>query len=978
MVKKEKVINHGSENSITSHVAKELTLLGISNRPFTHIPTHNGNREVDILCEYEDYLYPCEAKFRGREKDLLDAIMKIENDYLAYSDAQRIKVGFILLYPPELEYEMSIPQFDAKVYKTKFKVIVIRKDVMDNTGVTKKQMAEYDGDIKEIARIIADNVTRNTELVQNIDFVQRILRSCANIITEGLRELSKDNLPHMLGGRNIFDNVIEYGGDLKNYKPEEIYEELRIASAYLLINQLLFYRLLSSTLPSLEPIDVKNLSTREELQLYFDKVLTINYKVIYGFDIASYIPRRFFKYIKGIASVIELLAPERIDCDLLGTIFHRLIPLKQRKRVAAYYTNPLPAKLLASLSINKLDDIVGDLACGSGGLAVAAYNRKASFLKQVSMKDHIYILSEIYAADVMPFAASTAASNLAIRHPEYPTEHVNVVIADSSELEPNACVSLITEKHIETAGGQTKVHQFFMSSNDNNVTTHEKSQQGRVIFPWFDVALMNPPFTKQELLSELYKIKLSHNFKDYEEYISRRMSLYGYFVLLSDKFLKDRGRLGFIIPANFLRIQSLDGVRRLLKEKYRIKHIIASISNKSSFSENTELREIMLVAEKGKVEKSDTVYISLIKVMPKTNEDMNVLIDLIKSGKEVDNGIVKIISYPTTKLYESDNWYRFVSIVDMDLMKFTNEFLSSDKLVPIINFTKPHTNTLSYYSSNGFHGFMQKGLMRGLKDQWQVVDEQDTYITVRNIISKDTINIDKSKLIRAFRRPAQLKKMNVSDDADYLIAEYFEDIKRLAKPVVGGSNAEKISESDVNEWKLKAIDNASRISYAYKVDITATGTSHVAFYAKYPMTGLNIRSLKTKISVYESAPVLTSNDEKIIVLWLNSTFGILNLLRERIETRGGFFSIDNYVFDDMLVPDIKQLTEYEKDELTTLFDKICDVEMPSILEQLTTRNPIRREIDELFMRILGINTNLSNLYNKVLNEIEILKNLMEK
>lgn len=55
--------------------------------------------------------------------------------------------------------------------------------------------------------------------------------------------------------------------------------------------------------------------------------------------------------------------------DLLGTIFHDLIPFETRKSVAAFYTNVLAAELLAWLAIDRPDAKVADFAVGSGGLS---------------------------------------------------------------------------------------------------------------------------------------------------------------------------------------------------------------------------------------------------------------------------------------------------------------------------------------------------------------------------------------------------------------------------------------------------------------------------------------------------------------------------------------------------------------------------------------------------------------------------------
>jgi len=90
----------------------------------------------------------------------------------------------------------------------------------------------------------------------------------------------------------------------------------------------------------------------------------------------------FTDQIKAIFNVIKGLSPEKVGGDLLGTIFHDLVPFQVRKTVAAFYTNVLAAELLAWLSIDNHDCKVADFAVGSGGLLVAAYRRKRHLLEK--------------------------------------------------------------------------------------------------------------------------------------------------------------------------------------------------------------------------------------------------------------------------------------------------------------------------------------------------------------------------------------------------------------------------------------------------------------------------------------------------------------------------------------------------------------------------------------------------------------------
>src|SRR5436309_6225290 len=106
-----------------------------------------------------------------------------------------------------------------------------------------------------------------------------------------------------------------------------------------------------------------------------------------------------------MVTLISVLEPEQFTRDLLGNMFHSMIPLEVRKPVAAYYTNPMAARLLAKLAIQSSDDAVADFACGSGTLLMAAYDRKAQLLgHSMDQETHRrFGEDELTGIDIMPF-----------------------------------------------------------------------------------------------------------------------------------------------------------------------------------------------------------------------------------------------------------------------------------------------------------------------------------------------------------------------------------------------------------------------------------------------------------------------------------------------------------------------------------------------------------------------------------------------
>lgn len=92
-----------------------------------------------------------------------------------------------------------------------------------------------------------------------------------------------------------------------------------------------------------------------------------DYKPILGFEVAPKIDgTKAIEAVKVTADAINALSPGSLSHDVLGKIFHNLIPLDLRKVVAAYYTNIQAGEILATLAIDEYNCFVLDPACGSG------------------------------------------------------------------------------------------------------------------------------------------------------------------------------------------------------------------------------------------------------------------------------------------------------------------------------------------------------------------------------------------------------------------------------------------------------------------------------------------------------------------------------------------------------------------------------------------------------------------------------------
>jgi len=655
-----------TENTVTTFLKEELEKLGVTAVPFVSIdiPGKRGKerREVDIYCENSG-VYLCEAKFK--ESEILEAIEKCYNDYLKHHKVLGIHGCFSLLYPDELSKPIPPKYLKELIPKKKFKLI----EMFPPEDKRKSFHVGREGTLREIAERIAHHVLTAPERVEpSIDWIIKTLREAAQSITIGLRHIAGERLEDLFGGKWVFENILQYE------KGEYPVEDLRLAAAYLLVNQILFYHVICSSNTirdrySLSPIDEDKLTEPAQLNRYFKRIFDVNYKAIFAYDVASRIPPEYISEVRRVICIVKALSPEKVGGDLLGTIFHDLVPFEVRKSVAAFYTNPLAAELLASLAIERPDVKVADLSVGSGGLLVAAYRRKKELLSRFTEEDHRrFVEEELLGVDVMPFAASLAACHLALQAPEYFTDKVNIAVWDSTVLRPGIKIpSVASVRYV--VSGQTDLSLFEKPHERSAGVVSLTEQEHEIQLEKFDVVIMNPPFTRQEKIksdiSEEYKKLLRERFDDYKEYLHGQLGYYGYFILLADRFLDEGGRMALVLPAAFLRVRSAEGIRRFLAENYTIEYVIFG---KLNFSDATWRREILFVARKGRSEK-ECIAARLAR-LPNSRDEARKFAERIRGG-ESESESNEILTY---KIKQDDfkqqvDWLKLFPTESLDIME---------------------------------------------------------------------------------------------------------------------------------------------------------------------------------------------------------------------------------------------------------------------------------------------------------------------
>src|SRR5215207_1758707 len=216
--------------------------------------------------------------------------------------------------------------------------------------------------------------------------------------------------------------------------------------------------------------------------------------------------------IEGLATTANKLLQNRLmrSHDLTGAVFQRLIA--DRKFLAAYYTTPASAALLAALAItpeaaaggkswSSTDEVktlrVADFACGTGTLLSTAYQR-VSQLHELAGGDaealHPHMMaSALIGCDVLPAAAHLTASMLSGAHPTVKYEQSSILTVAYGK-QPDGAIALGSLDLLDPQG-RFEVLSITAKAAEGMGEAEKETWQS-LPHASFDVVIMNPPFTR--------------------------------------------------------------------------------------------------------------------------------------------------------------------------------------------------------------------------------------------------------------------------------------------------------------------------------------------------------------------------------------------------------------------------------------------------------------------------------------------------
>jgi tRNA1(Val) A37 N6-methylase TrmN6 len=835
---------------------------------------------------------------------------------------------------------------------------------------------------------------------------RRILQYTAYELADSLSAVPEDKLETVFGGHDFFRSVFQ-----KSLKGKERQKALRLGTAFLFINQILFYTLLSQAAktagvperyPEIELLDKSDPQALQEK--YFEKVKAKDYEPIYGPALTQYFKSsEIGVQLSELIDTIAVLISKLQVSELVGQIFQSLIPFKIRKPLGAHYTNPNAAHLLAEVSIDSSSSKVMDLACGSGTLLVAAYRKKMKLASKgdIASLHRQFVEKDITGIDAMAFSSHLAAVNLALQQPLTDTDYVRIGTEDSTRLHPGDTIQPTSDMWPQELT-QAKISDNFDEKHLHKkvvrIPSLSKSKVKPIDLKQVDVVIMNPPFTSQNNLAEDYKNGLKRRFSipaTHKKVIFWKTSQQVYFVLLADRFLNKNGTLAAVLPFTTFTGHAFHPLIEFLTKHFTVRSIVVGLGQ-SSFSEDTSLTECLLVASKSPARHDCSFRLVGTKLPPSlwTDNEIKTLSDAVTKEQilsNTDTYVSKVV--PQKELLPEGQ------TLSLLYLRLNPDFEQAwESLQAILSNPSLPLKTVKDWFADGlkmdevYHGrdrplrlgpkaiLMCRNIERAIKNIDRLVlksKDHSSYTFFDRFSDKTVLEFPKSEVAPALRRFAFLDSMDITNKTDFCVSKPGKATEKSMHTFYTKEMSKTFLRRLVKDsWKRIQANGSSKVAILARADLAAPGTKLIAFYSEEPYFlagayGYNVRGFKNE------------TDEKLFVLWMNSSLALLQLLAKSTITRGSWVKLEQFTTEQVVLPNVSKLTKSQRINIEKMWKVFSKTTVSSLLEQFSSSKETRLQLDSAFLELLGVpkmqaSQTAQKLEKGVLGAIQMLKATMKK
>jgi hypothetical protein len=843
--------------------------------------------------------------------------------YQRHKDDSKINYGMILFLPNTVRNTPPTAQDLANAITTaKVTCLVDTPNLKEEyRGLTFPQV------IARLKSEVGTKLEKQIEQGYSLKFVIALLQAHVSELMETV-SLTDPMLLRVVTDRKLLTGI-------SHLNAEHTESVGRFLAAYIILSQILFLRLFGSARPEMLPDDLRP-ATHDSLRRAFGKILKINYRAIYEVDVLDSISE---KYLLDTFDLIWGLEVERVRYELPGRIFHELMPANIRKMLAAFYTRPQAADILANLSIRWSDDTVFDPSSGSGTILTAAYRRKRSLFTEEGKAGNPhkrFCQDEIFGADIMPFAVHLTTANLAAMDPAVTLTRTQIIQGDSLKLSSG-------RKYREGL----QIEMFPIAREAQKMS----GERYKVDLKPVDVILMNPPFTKVERGIRKYV-----DMERFQSVIGGEIGLWGHFIALADEFLNDGGIYGAVIPINILRGRESTKVREFIFANWTPLFILKCTYN-YGFSEWSEYRDILLIATKNPPTPNKTVKVCLVKqdLTDLTKDDTNYISQQVISLHHLRSEKLDIQSFSIKELLQrSSNLMWFCGVTDFNhrdiLVSFIEKFAGHTEYFPASYFREGYRPVPKGVSS---FLFLTRNLEPCRAEEAFLIFNNETEKSISAYSKLDVkYEIEKEVLKPTLRTGVGIKTMSLQGKCDFITSRPYQSMNKVMIASGFTKTDDFNSEKFWSNLERELGEVKTRLVVTHRINPYSPNTYHAAFVSEDMISPSNMLNVVTEVD---------PNRAKAVAAILNSILFYVQFFLLKEETTGRYINIRFY--------DLYEMNLYPKEKtipaLVTVFDKYSDLEFPSLREQFD------KEFDQRYKNFWALQRHdQPSLFNTLCNPVE--------
>jgi hypothetical protein len=258
-----------------------------------------------------------------------------------------------------------------------------------------------------------------------------------------------------------------------------------------------------------------------------------------------------------------------ISQNLVGFLYESVVDPEFRHQLGQHYTREDVVDILTTFAIHEPGDLVLDPASGAGSFAVSAYRRKRAL-----GATHEQALSETWASEVTAFAAELTTVALATADTHQPAAYPRALLYDFFLITPGMRTPLQIPGEAEPLKVPTA----------------------------FDAVVGNPPYISYRRQTEgSQQLVLKALVKDAKALslpaFSGKSDAYVWFIVHATRFLKNGGRLAFVVSSAILFSDYGIPLIRFLGRHFRILGIVDSIVERWFVDADTNTVLLLLTRE---------------------------------------------------------------------------------------------------------------------------------------------------------------------------------------------------------------------------------------------------------------------------------------------------------------------------------------------------------------------------------------------